>query len=638
MKALRPVGRDGGVCPERGGAVIWLNSSPSSPFVASSCLHPVFYRLSVGLDPVSRPPLFARTGRSVCPLAWMSVPWGGGCGESAGGNNPRMQTPPRRAIVLAAGYGSRLWPLTADLPKPLAPVAGRPAIGRVLEWLRAAGVTDVVVNLHHGADEIWNWLRSAPVPDLRLNASFEPCLLGTGGALARALWFFSNSEPFWIVNADIAFRVLSFKPSTIRERSPPPGSSAISAREPLPCAADSSPKFAAQKPCARGTATFCGLQLVQSALLRYALSPERFHTLVDLYRAACADGWIVRAVHLPDACWADLGTAEHLMEANMQWPTIHRVSLQTSPLPQDPWQPLSSLRRRGARVRGAVWVHRTADVRPPCSIRDSILLAGATVAPKASLHGADVGRGAVARGNVCGVVVRAELVVPEPALEHLHHGLGDRIAARAPPPRGSDRTFLRLRGSRGSVIFICCGGGRPENARYAAHAGFLASLGMPVPRVLWSDSDLRMLAVTDAGDTTLADVMRRGSGVARHAYHRVAEVIARWHVEGGRAARHQGIGLEEPFGPDLWAREHQLFIEHFAICKCTAPRALCDRLADELCRVSAPLSEAPRSSSIGIFSPATCCGSGAGRCSSTFRACGSGRRCTIWPRCCATLM
>jgi MurNAc alpha-1-phosphate uridylyltransferase len=127
---------------------------------------------------------------------------------------------PTRAIVLAAGFGSRLRPLTYECPKPLVPFWGRPVLSRTLAMLADWGVRDVLVNLHHGADALLRHLRE-PVHPVRINISFEPEILGTGGAIARAAWFFERA-PLWVVNADI-----------VADLDPTPLLEAYRARDPL---------------------------------------------------------------------------------------------------------------------------------------------------------------------------------------------------------------------------------------------------------------------------------------------------------------------------------------------------------------------------------------------------------------------
>src|SRR5437667_12722236 len=96
----------------------------------------------------------------------------------------------KRAMVLAAGYGLRLRPLTEHTPKPLVPVAGRPMIQYALEKLRAYGVEEIVINVSYLKDQLAAYLSA--FKDFTIRISEEPEPLETGGGLKRALPLLGN--------------------------------------------------------------------------------------------------------------------------------------------------------------------------------------------------------------------------------------------------------------------------------------------------------------------------------------------------------------------------------------------------------------------------------------------------------------
>lgn len=106
-----------------------------------------------------------------------------------------------RTMILAAGLGTRLRPLTETIPKPLLPIAGRPLIVWNLLLLRRYGVTEVIVNLHHLGHLIERELGDGSRLGLRVSYSHEPVLLGTGGGLKQAEPFFEG-RPFLVLNGD----------------------------------------------------------------------------------------------------------------------------------------------------------------------------------------------------------------------------------------------------------------------------------------------------------------------------------------------------------------------------------------------------------------------------------------------------
>ena len=108
-----------------------------------------------------------------------------------------------KAMVLAAGVGSRLKPLTVNIPKALLDVRGAPMIERVIRRLRSAGVTELVVNLFHLGERIEEFLASKGHFGLRIEFTREADLLDTGGGLKNAAWFFDDGRPFFLHNVDV---------------------------------------------------------------------------------------------------------------------------------------------------------------------------------------------------------------------------------------------------------------------------------------------------------------------------------------------------------------------------------------------------------------------------------------------------
>ncbi len=103
-------------------------------------------------------------------------------------------------MILAAGYGKRMRPLTNALPKSLVEIKGRTLLDRILDHLEQAGVTRVVVNAHHLGDQIRKHLAARPRPQIEI--VFEETLLETGGGVAAVLNGFS-CVPFFVVNGDV---------------------------------------------------------------------------------------------------------------------------------------------------------------------------------------------------------------------------------------------------------------------------------------------------------------------------------------------------------------------------------------------------------------------------------------------------
>lgn len=111
-----------------------------------------------------------------------------------------------RAMILAAGLGTRLRPLTDDRPKALVEVAGRTLLQITLQRLYSFGIREVIVNAHHFADMVVCYLQTNGNFGMRIEVSREDVLLDTGGGLKKAAWFFLEDlqpEPFLLHNVDV---------------------------------------------------------------------------------------------------------------------------------------------------------------------------------------------------------------------------------------------------------------------------------------------------------------------------------------------------------------------------------------------------------------------------------------------------
>jgi len=113
-----------------------------------------------------------------------------------------------KAMILAAGLGTRLRPLTDHRPKALVEVAGRTMLEITLSRLRAFGIRDVIINVHHFPGMILDYLKANNNFGMRIEVSREEILLDTGGGLKRASYFFqedsvSNETPFILHNVDV---------------------------------------------------------------------------------------------------------------------------------------------------------------------------------------------------------------------------------------------------------------------------------------------------------------------------------------------------------------------------------------------------------------------------------------------------
>src|SRR4029079_1787522 len=119
-----------------------------------------------------------------------------------GVDSARKYNASMRAMILSAGYGTRLWPLTEDRTKPAIPILGKPLVGYVAEYLAGYDCRDIVVNLHHRPESVRAALGDGKSFGVNLHYVEEPEILGTSGAMDNARAMLGN-ETFVVINAKI---------------------------------------------------------------------------------------------------------------------------------------------------------------------------------------------------------------------------------------------------------------------------------------------------------------------------------------------------------------------------------------------------------------------------------------------------
>src|SRR5437868_12815688 len=111
-----------------------------------------------------------------------------------------------KAVILAAGFGTRLWPLTEDRTKPAIPLLNRPLIAYTVDYLAALGVRDIIINLHHQPDSIRRALGDGAALGVNIQYSFEEEILGTSGAIDRVRDQLMDDD-FIVINGKIVTNI-----------------------------------------------------------------------------------------------------------------------------------------------------------------------------------------------------------------------------------------------------------------------------------------------------------------------------------------------------------------------------------------------------------------------------------------------
>jgi len=511
---------------------------------------------------------------------------------------------PRKAVILAAGFGTRMLPLSLDTPKPMMPLWGKPVLGHILDMLARWDVEDVLINLHHQPEAICEYVRRRPASGPRVALSFEPDILGTGGALQRASWFL-DTHPFWMINADIAADV-DPRPLIAAFRQPRVLSALWLNSERGPRTVEMTNSrivnFSSSRPGTAGTYTFCGLQILSPRILSF-IPPKGFSSIVQAYRLAWAEAWKIAGVCVPRSYWADIGTPEGYLQAHRE---ILDASAAGKPgavlLDTDRLRAMQSWRRR-IRFKGFLSTGHNVTIGKGARIANAVIWDDARVASDAIVEQAVIGKGCEVHGRVPRVAVRSAFSLSTSgnkadislamALQSLRWP-PDKTTVIPFEPRGSARHFTRLESQGQRVILVRYSREREENALYTRHARFLQSIGLPVPEIILDTPEKNFFVMEDLGDQSLHSLSKIWP-LARLTtlYHGILAFVARWHTAGAHAARNRRLVLVPPFSSDLYRWEREFFCRHFLHPHLHLSPKTTRKILDELAVVAGDLLKTP---------------------------------------------
>ncbi|HEX8338941.1 MAG TPA: NDP-sugar synthase [Pyrinomonadaceae bacterium] len=323
-------------------------------------------------------------------------------------------------MILAAGYGTRLWPLTIDRTKPAIPFMGRPLIGYVAEYLAGYGFDDIVVNLHHQPESVRAALGDGGRFGVRFHYVEEPVILGTSGAIGNARRLL-DGDHFVVINGKLATDIdlrealdthrrtralatLVLRPNPARERY-----STVNVRDGLVTGFGGQPAPASDKAgSAPGAAQktvegdgaqaspaeevgaplmFTGIQILDPRVFDFIPLGVFSHSVTDVYVPAIARGDRV-AAHVAHGSWYELSTVRRYLDTSVTLMRREGRDVETGE---------GSTVEEGARVTESVlWenVHVAAGAR----VSRSVLGAGVRVGPEEVFDNVAVVRAELARG------------------------------------------------------------------------------------------------------------------------------------------------------------------------------------------------------------------------------------------------
>jgi len=240
-----------------------------------------------------------------------------------------------KAMVLAAGLGTRLRPLTNDRPKALVEVDGRTLLEITLARLRGFGIREVIINVHHYADMVIDRLKAAGNFGMNIEFSREEILLDTGGGLKKAAWFLGGDggaqeeEPFILHNVDVISNIDLQRMVEVHKEGNALATLAVQERKSSRyllfdeqnqlCGRRlvQEEKTEMVRPVQRiAELAFSGIHVISPRIFPL-LSEEGVFSIVPAYLRLAAQGKKIQAFRADEYYWRDLGKPENIRQAEL---------------------------------------------------------------------------------------------------------------------------------------------------------------------------------------------------------------------------------------------------------------------------------------------------------------------------------
>ncbi len=273
-----------------------------------------------------------------------------------------------KAMILAAGLGTRLRPLTSEKPKPLVPIGNIPIINLLIQYLKGHGIHEIIVNAHHHYQQLIDHLDRGKPFGINIDVKVEPEILGTGGGIKNTEDFW-DTDPFIVINSDILTNIdlnraydehrrnknlvtlvlhdyKAFNQILIDEN-----------QNILDIAPESSPDRLA----------FTGIHIIEPEVLNH-IPKGNFSNIIDCYRVLIQSGKPIRAHLSQGHYWRDIGTVESYMLANKE-------SLKDDPFHMGP----GCRTHKSARIEGWAVMGENTYLEEDVEIRRSILWNDVTI-------------------------------------------------------------------------------------------------------------------------------------------------------------------------------------------------------------------------------------------------------------------
>jgi mannose-1-phosphate guanylyltransferase len=300
-----------------------------------------------------------------------------------------------KAMILAAGLGTRLEPLTKTRPKSLFPVLNQPLLGIIIEQLQGMGAAGIIINAHHLAEQVEQFVDGGRW-GVEVEVRVEPEILGTGGGIKNCADFLHDAPFFVVANADV-YHTFDLRPALNYHREADNLTTLILCDHPRfnqvgidaeGCIVSVRGQSIKKSLAPSQLLTFTGIHIISPRLLDDMPAPG-FFGIMEFYMELASHGEAIRGYRMQGGCWRDIGRVEDYMD-------LHQDLLKEKGEPMV--HPEAHL-AEAVRMEGFVCVGRGSRIKAGASLTDSILWEDVVAEEGSVIEGCVVGDGTQVRGR-----------------------------------------------------------------------------------------------------------------------------------------------------------------------------------------------------------------------------------------------
>jgi NDP-sugar pyrophosphorylase family protein len=410
------------------------------------------------------------------------------------------------AMILSAGFGERLRPLTEHIPKPLIPLCGKPLIISIAAKIIKAGAGRIAVNIHHKPEEIKSALKSGLPRKIVFFRERE--ILGTGGGILNCKDFLSKTNFFLIHNGDILSDAKLPELIEAHLRGGAVGTLLLANACENKILMDTRKRI-------RGIKNFCGESprpggklLTYTGIAVFNRSvfdcfPAEVHKfpLINVFKKIIECGNSFLQGHVLESYWRDIGTLEKYFQTHEDIFLRHSFTPDWAKIKGSRFSASKLKISADAKIVGFLDAGKNCEIRKRAILENCILLDGARIAEDSFR--------------------KDEIIAPNfsvhrdiPALMRLAI-MKDcdfrRISVSSLAEQGSSRKFYRITGKRKTKVLMLSSSDDPDFERFIKIGGYLASLGLGVPKIYGFNASEYSVLMEDLGSLTLNKALPQGN-------------------------------------------------------------------------------------------------------------------------------